>query len=54
MKYEVIELKGQRGIWLVEAIGEEGEIYLTRFEGPNAEHRSREYAAFKEGQSKCK
>jgi hypothetical protein len=38
------------GEWVVEAVDEEGggEVYLTRFSGPGAEERAKEYAAWKE------
>jgi hypothetical protein len=46
---EVFERKGQPGVWSVEAIGEDGEIYQAIFIGPEAKARAVEYAAFKYG-----
>ena len=44
---EVFERKGQPGVWSVEAIGSDGEIYQAMFIGPEARQRAVEYAAFK-------
>lgn len=33
--------------WVVEAIGAEGEVYVTQFYGPLAEARAKEYADWK-------
>jgi hypothetical protein len=44
---EVFERKGQPGVWSVEAIGDDGEIYQALFVGPEAKARAIEYAAFK-------
>ena len=44
---EVFERKGQPGVWSVEAIGSDGEIYQALFIGPDARERAIEYAAFK-------
>lgn len=46
---EVFERKGQPGVWSVEAIGSDGEIYQVIFFGPEARARAAEYAAFKYG-----
>jgi len=44
---EVFERKGQPGVWSVEAVGPDGEIYQALFIGPDARQRAVEYAAFK-------
>jgi hypothetical protein len=44
---EVFERKGSPGVWSVEAIGSDGEIYQALFIGPEARERAVEYAAFK-------
>jgi hypothetical protein len=46
---EVFERRGSPGIWSVEAIGEDGEIYQALFIGPQARERAVEYAAMKYG-----
>lgn len=46
---EVFERKGQPGVWSVETIGSDGEIYQAIFIGPEAKKRATEYAAFKYG-----
>jgi hypothetical protein len=46
---EVFERKGSPGVWSVEAIGSDGEIYQALFMGPHARERAIEYAAFKYG-----
>lgn len=33
--------------WVVEAVGEDGEMYVTQFYGPAAEKRANEYAGWK-------
>jgi len=38
--------------WVAEAIGTDGECYVVRFTGPDAEARAKEYAAWKNGASK--
>ena len=47
MQIEVAERTDRPGVWTVEAIGEDGEIYQALFMGPNAEERAREYATMK-------
>lgn len=54
MEYVTIEIQNGKGEFLVEAINYgppdgdgDGEIYTTRFMGPEAGIRAREYAAFK-------
>lgn len=46
---EVFERKGSPGVWSVEAIGSDGEIYQALFMGPGARERAVEYADFKYG-----
>ena len=41
---DVAERKEAPGVWTVEAIGSDGEIYQTLFYGPQARHRAFEYA----------
>jgi hypothetical protein len=49
---EVFEREGSPGVWSVEAIGPDGEIYQAMFIGPEARERAVEYAAFKYGVKK--
>lgn len=35
--------------WRVEAVGSDGEIYLTRFSGPDSKARAIQYAYWKNG-----
>lgn len=35
--------------WVVEKVGEEGEVFVTQFYGPLAEQRAKEYADWKNG-----
>ena len=44
LNWEVIESRDLPGEWRAEAIGPEGECYLVRFFGPDAEVRARDYA----------
>lgn len=44
MKYETAECKIYSGEWLAEAVGQDGEVYMTRFSGPKAKARAEEYA----------
>lgn len=46
---EVVERSDDKGSWMVEAIGPNGEIYHAVFTGPDAADRAREYAVFKYG-----
>lgn len=41
---EVAQRKDDSGVWTVEAIGPDGEIYQAIFLGPDSELRAREYA----------
>ena len=50
MNYEVSEA-ANHGDWAVEAIGSDGEVYVTLFAGPLAEVRAKEYAAWKNGKA---
>ncbi len=47
MKYEVVQDKDDSQDWRAEAIGQEGEVYVTLFSGPQAKYRAREYAKWK-------
>lgn len=42
--YEVVEDQGEPGVWRAEAIGPDGECYVSVFSGPHAERRARCYA----------
>ena len=41
------ERRDAPGMWTVEAIGSDGEVYQAFFYGPEAQERAREYASFK-------
>jgi hypothetical protein len=45
----VFEREGSRGVWSVEAIGPDGEVYQALFVGREARERAEEHAAFKYG-----
>jgi hypothetical protein len=45
LEYEAFEDKEEPPDWRVEAIGEDGEVYVTIFTGEDQERRAREYAA---------
>ena len=45
----VFERSGELGVWSVEEIGSDGEIYQAIFCGPDAESRCKEYRTFKYG-----
>ncbi|MDO9384059.1 MAG: hypothetical protein Q7T86_14490 [Hyphomicrobiaceae bacterium] len=47
MTIDISERTEAPGVWTVEAIGADGEIYQATFAGPDAEARTREYAAWK-------
>jgi hypothetical protein len=47
MTIEIAERTDAMGVWTVEATGPDGEIYQATFAGPDAEARTREYAAWK-------
>lgn len=47
MHYEVVESRQYRGHWHVEAIDEDGRVFVVVFSGPKAEDRAREYASWK-------
>lgn len=53
MEYEVYQAKGNPDEWVVGAAAHpplgEGEMYMAYFEGPRAEQRAREYAAWQSG-----
>lgn len=46
MDYECMYAPKLQG-WVVEAIGSDGEVYVTQFYGPDDERRAKEYAAWK-------
>ncbi|MFG1263897.1 hypothetical protein [Xanthobacter aminoxidans] len=46
---EVFERTDDPGVWSVEAIGTDGEIYQSFFVGPDAEQRARDYATLAYG-----
>jgi hypothetical protein len=46
MKWEC-EFVSKLGGWVVEAVGSDGEVFVTQFYGPDAEKRAKEYAAWK-------
>lgn len=39
------------GGWVVEAVGSEGEVYVTQFYGPEADQRAKQYAQWQNGLS---
>lgn len=43
LRWELLEDARQAGDWRVEAIGSEGECFVTIFSGPNAKARADEY-----------
>jgi hypothetical protein len=45
MSYEIVKDKVLQDAWRVEAIGPEGEVYVTVFFEPLAEQRAKEYVA---------
>lgn len=47
MHYEVIESREFRGHWHVEAIDNDGRVFVAVFSGPNAAERAHEYAGWK-------
>ena len=49
LKYEVTESPEFSGHWHVEAIDDEGRVFVAVFSGPEAEERAREYADWKNG-----
>jgi hypothetical protein len=49
MKYEIVESRQYPGHWHVEAIDEEGRVFVTVFSGPEAKERATEYADWKNG-----
>ena len=46
MNWELAEDTENPGDWRAEAVGEDGECYVTIFSGPSAETRAREYIVF--------
>jgi hypothetical protein len=49
MKYEMVESKSYPDHWHVEAIDDEGRIYVAVFSGPDAKNRATEYLDWKTG-----
>ena len=47
MYHEVVESKAYPGHWHVEAIDNEGRVYIAVFSGPSAMERAAEYADWK-------
>jgi hypothetical protein len=47
MSYEIVKDKVLQDAWRVEAIGPEGEVYVTVFFEPLAEERAKEYVVKK-------
>jgi hypothetical protein len=47
ISYELAESDGYSGEWRVEAIGPDGEVYVSIFSGPKAKERAAEYAEWK-------
>ena len=41
---QVYERRDEPGVWATEAFGSDGECYLAKFYGPEAEDRARAYA----------
>lgn len=48
VKYEVVLDKDDKYIWRVESFGEDGECYVVRFSGPDAEMKARQYVQLME------
>lgn len=46
---DITQILDSPGVWTVEAIGQDGEIYQAIFAGPTSEIRAREYASLKYG-----
>ena len=47
MAYEIAQSQRTPSEWIVEAIGPDGEVYVTVFAGPAARERAAEYAGWK-------
>lgn len=47
VRFEVAESQHTPGEFVVEAVGQDGEVYVAIFAGPDAEARAREYADWK-------
>ena len=52
LNYEVVEDEVAPGDWRVEAVGQDGEVFVAIFSGADNEARAREYAAFKAEQQR--
>lgn len=46
MKHETIESRDYPGHWHVEAIHDDGSVYVAVFSGPDAKERAAEYERF--------
>ena len=51
--YEVGESQDYPDHWQVEAIDDEGRVFIGRFSGPKAQERAREFADLKNRVPKC-
>jgi hypothetical protein len=49
MNYEVAESKNYSDEWRVEAVDNEGRVFVAIFSGPTARERANEYAVLKNG-----
>jgi hypothetical protein len=47
MNYEVLQSTNVQDEWRVEAVDNEGRVYVTIFSGPAARERANEYASWK-------
>ncbi len=47
MEYETVEDRLTPGTWRVEAVGDDGEVYVAIFSGPDAKARADEYCLWK-------
>jgi len=47
MHYEVAESRKYPGHWHVEAVDDDGRVFVVVFSGPNAQERAHEYASWK-------
>lgn len=51
MEYEVAQTRGSEEEWQVEAIDDDGRIFIAAFGGPDSQQRATEYAAWKNAQN---
>lgn len=47
MSYEVVESRQYSGHWHVEAVDDDGAVFVVVFSGPKAKDRAHEYASWK-------